>query len=110
MFSGIIAAVGRITHLTTREAGFRLHIEAANLGLDDVALGDSIACNGVCLTVVAKEGNHFMVDVSPETLSCTVGLDSPGEINMEKALRLMDRLGGYRVSGPVDGVGAVLRF
>jgi len=110
MFSGIIAAVGHITHLTTREAGFRLNIDAANLGLDDVALGDSIACNGVCLTVVAKEGNHFMVDVSPETLSCTVGLDAPGEINMEKALRLMDRLGGHLVSGHVDGVGEVLRF
>jgi len=110
MFSGIIAAVGRITHLTTREAGFRLHVEAGNLGLDDVALGDSIACNGVCLTVVAHEGNHFMVDVSPETLSCTVGLDAPGEINMEKALRLADRLGGHLVSGHVDGVGTVLRF
>ena len=110
MFSGIIAAVGRITHLTTREAGFRLHVEAGGLGLDDVALGDSIACNGVCLTVVAKEGNHFMVDVSPETLSCTVGLDAPGEINMEKALRLADRLGGHLVSGHVDGVGEVLRF
>ena len=110
MFSGIIAAVGRITHLTTREAGFRLHVEAGNLGLDDVALGDSIACNGVCLTVVASEGNQFMVDVSPETLSCTVGLDAPGEINMEKALRLSDRLGGHLVSGHVDGVGEVLRF
>ena len=110
MFSGIIAAVGRITHLTAREAGFRLHVEAGNLGLDDVALGDSIACNGVCLTVVAHEGNHFMVDVSPETLSCTVGLDAPGEINLEKALRLADRLGGHLVSGHVDGVGTVLRF
>ena len=110
MFSGIIAAVGRITHLTTREAGFRLHVEAGNLGLDDVALGDSIACNGVCLTVVASEGNQFMVDVSPETLSCTVGLDAPGEINLEKALRLADRLGGHLVSGHVDGVGTVLRF
>mgnify|MGYP000001324710 CR=1 FL=1 len=110
MFSGIIAAVGRITHLTTREAGFRLHIEAGKLGLDDVALGDSIACNGVCLTVVATEGNHFMVDVSPETLSCTAGLDGPGEINMEKAMRLSDRLGGHLVSGHVDGVGEVLRF
>lgn len=110
MFSGIIAAVGRITHLTAREAGFRLHVEAGNLGLDDVALGDSIACNGVCLTVVAREGNHFMVDVSPETLSCTVGLDAPGEINLEKALRLADRLGGHLVSGHVDGVGTVLRF
>ena len=110
MFSGIIAAVGRITHLTAREAGFRLHVEAGNLGLDDVALGDSIACNGVCLTVVAHDGNHFMVDVSPETLSCTIGLDAPGEINLEKALRLADRLGGHLVSGHVDGVGTVLRF
>ena len=110
MFSGIIAAVGRITHLTAREAGFRLHVEAGNLGLDDVALGDSIACNGVCLTVVAINGNHFMVDVSPETLSCTIGLDAPGEINLEKALRLADRLGGHLVSGHVDGVGTVLRF
>lgn len=110
MFSGIIAAVGRITSLTPREAGFRLHIDAGRLGLDDVALGDSIACNGVCLTVVANEGNTFAVDVSPETFSCTVGLDAPGEINMEKALRLADRLGGHLVSGHVDGVGEVLRF
>jgi riboflavin synthase len=110
MFSGIIAAVGRITHLTAREAGFRLHVEAGSLGLDDVALGDSIACNGVCLTVVGKEGNQFMADVSPETLSCTVGLDAPGEINLEKALRLADRLGGHLVSGHVDGVGDVLAF
>ena len=110
MFSGIIAAVGRITEITTREAGFRLKVEAGTLGLDDVAPGDSIACNGVCLTVVDKESNHFMVDVSPETLSCTVGLDGPGEINLEKALRLADRLGGHLVSGHVDGVGTVLRF
>ena len=113
MFSGIVAAVGRITHLSTRADEMntvRLTIEAGTLGLDDVALGDSIACNGVCLTVVEKEGNAFRVDVSPETLSCTVGLDAPGEINMEKALRLSDRLGGHLVSGHVDGVGEVLRF
>lgn len=110
MFSGIIAAVGRITHLTAREVGFRLHVEAGTLGLDDVALGDSIAHNGVCLTVVAKDANQFMVDVSPETLSCTVGLDAPGPVNLEKALRLADRLGGHLVSGHVDGVGEVLRF
>jgi riboflavin synthase len=110
MFSGIIAAIGRITHLTAREAGFRLHVEGGKLGLDDVDLGDSIACNGVCLTVVGKEANYFLVDVSPETLSCTVGLDAPGEINLEKALRLSDRLGGHLVSGHVDGVGEVLRF
>lgn len=110
MFSGIIAAVGRITELTPREAGFRLKVESGKLGLDDVLLGDSIACNGVCLTVVAIEGSHFMVDVSPETFSCTVGLDAPGPVNMEKALRLSDRLGGHLVSGHVDGVGEVLRF
>ena len=110
MFSGIIAAVGRITHLTAREAGFRLHVDAGTLSLADVALGDSIAHNGVCLTVVAKDGNQFMVDVSPETLSCTVGLDAPGPVNLEKALRLADVIGGHLVSGHVDGVGEVLRF
>ena len=88
----------------------RLTVDAGTLGLDDVALGDSIACNGVCLTVVVLEGNCFRVDVSPETLSCTVGLAEPGQINMEKALRLSDRLGGHLVSGHVDGVGEVLRF
>ena len=110
MFSGLIAAVGRITELTPREAGFRLKVESGKLGLDDVLLGDSIACNGVCLTVVAIEDNCFMVGVSPETFSCTVGLDAPGQINMEKALRLSDRLGGHLVSGHVDVVGEVVRF
>ncbi|MBW7903649.1 MAG: riboflavin synthase [Rhodocyclaceae bacterium] len=113
MFSGIVAAVGRITHLSARadeKNTVRLTVEAGALGLDDVALGDSIACNGVCLTVVEKEGNHFRVDASPETLSCTAGLAAPGEINLEKALRVSDRLGGHLVSGHVDGVGEVLRF
>lgn len=113
MFSGIVAAVGRITHLSARsdeKNTVRLTVEAGALGLDDVALGDSIACNGVCLTVVEIEGHHFRVDVSPETLSCTVGLDAPGAINLEKALRVSDRLGGHIVSGHVDGVGEVLRF
>jgi len=110
MFSGIIAAVGHISQITPREVGVRLHVDASTLGLDDVALGDSIAHNGVCLTVVAKEGNTFMVDVSPETLSCTVGLEAPGPVNLEKALRLADRLGGHLVSGHVDGVGEVIRF
>jgi len=113
MFSGIVAAVGRITHLSARgdeKNTVRLTIEAGALGLDDVALGDSIACNGVCLTVVELEGNHFRVDVSPETFSCTVGLAAPGAINLEKALRVSDRLGGHIVSGHVDGVGEVLRF
>ena len=113
MFSGIIASVGRITELAPRNDGtptVRLTIDAGELGLDDVTLGDSIACSGVCLTVVEKKGNSFCVDVSPETLSCTVGLDAPAALNLEKALRLADRLGGHLVSGHVDGVGEVLRF
>jgi riboflavin synthase len=113
MFSGIIAAIGQITRLIPRNDGtpaLRLGIGAGGLGLDDVAVGDSIACNGVCLTVVEKRDDGFYVDVSPETLSCTVGLDVPGPVNLEKALRLADRLGGHLVSGHVDGVGEVLRF
>jgi len=113
MFSGIIAALGRITALTPRNDGtptVRLTVEAGRLGLEDVAVGDSIACSGVCLTVVDKQDNNFAVDVSPETLSCTIGLDAPGPVNLEKALRLADRLGGHLVSGHVDGVGEVLRF
>lgn len=113
MFSGIIAAVGRICDLTPRNDGtptVRLSVDAGRLGLDDVALGDSIACNGVCLTVVDRQDRRFFVDVSPETLSCTVGLAAPGPVNLEKALRLADRLGGHLVSGHVDGVGEVLRF
>ena len=110
MFSGIIAAVGRITEITPREVGCRLRVDAGKLDISEVALGDSIAHNGVCLTVVAKEGNTFAVDVSPETLSCTVGLAEPGPVNLEKALRLNDVIGGHLVSGHVDGVGEVLRF
>ena len=95
MFSGIVAAVGRITASTPRNDGtptVRLSIDAGRLELGDVSLGDSIACNGVCLTVVDKGEHSFGVDVSPETLSCTVGLESPGAINLEKALRLADFL------------------
>ena len=113
MFSGIIAALGRITERTPRNDGtptVRLTVDAGRLDLGDVTLGDSIACNGVCLTVVDLKDKHFCVDVSPETLSCTIGLDAPGPINLEKALRLADRLGGHLVSGHVDGVGEVVRF
>jgi len=110
MFSGIIAAVGRIARIDNAETGVRLTIEAGSLGLDDVAIGDSIAVSGVCLTAIALKDNHFTVDVSRETLDCTVGLDATGEVNLEKALRLADRLGGHLVSGHVDGVGEVLSF
>ena len=106
MFSGIVTSIGRITQLTPRLAGFRLTVEAGGLNLADVA----IAHNGVCLTVVEIEGNRYGVDVSPETLACTVGLGAPGPVNLEKALRLSDVIGGHLVSGHVDGVGEVLRF
>jgi riboflavin synthase len=110
VFSGIVAATGRITHLQALEKGLRLTVEAPGLDLSDVALGDSIAHGGVCLTVIEKAGATFKVDVSRETLDCTVGLDAPGEVNLEKALRLADRLGGHLVTGHVDGVGEVLKF
>ncbi len=111
MFSGIIAEVGHIANAADREGGLRLTINTNTLGLDDVQLGDSIAVNGVCLTVIALDGNAFTVDVSRETLNCTVGLDSlNAPVNLEKALRLSDRLGGHLVSGHVDGVGEVVTF
>lgn len=110
MFSGIIAAVGSITEVSPNERGVRLAIDASGLDLSDVALGDSIAVSGVCLTVVGCEGDRFFADVSRETLDCTVGLDGTREVNLEKALRLADRLGGHLVTGHVDGVGEVVRF
>lgn len=110
MFTGIVAALGRITHLQPLEKGVRLSVDGAALGLEDVALGDSIAHNGVCLTVIEKAGSEYKVDVSHETLRCTVGLDAVGEVNLEKAMQLTDRLGGHLVSGHVDGVGEVIKF
>jgi riboflavin synthase len=111
MFTGIIQAVGHIKHLTERGGGdARITVAGGGLDLSDVVLGDSIACNGVCLTVVDKGPEHFSVDVSQETFSCTVGF-APGEaVNLEKALRASDRLGGHLVSGHVDGVGEVVHF
>ncbi len=111
MFSGIVAAVGRIESLAALEDGVRLTVHTGALGLDDVAIGDSIANNGVCLTVVATDGALAEFDVSRESLSCTVGLDAAGsEVNLEKALRADDRLGGHLVTGHVDGVGEVRKF
>jgi riboflavin synthase len=114
MFTGIVAAIGKITSVTPLagglDAGVRLAIDAGGLPLQDVALGDSIAINGACMTVVQKSGNAFDVDVSRESLNCTVGLDAPGEVNLEKALTLSERLGGHLVSGHVDGLGKVHFF
>ena len=110
MFTGIVAAVGHIVKIDARPQGLRLRIDADALPLEGTAVGDSIAVNGACLTVVALEGKHFAVDVSRESLSCTVGLDREGDVNLEKAMRLGDRLDGHLVSGHVDGVGEVMVF
>lgn len=114
MFSGIIAAVGQIRDVAPRASGVRLTIEAGALGLSDVILGDSIACNGVCLTVVdllpPDQPTAFVVDVSDETLRCTTVLAADAPLNLEKALRLADRLGGHLVTGHVDGIGSVRNF
>ena len=114
MFTGIVAAVGSIKSVTPladgADAGVRLDIDAGGLPLADVALGDSIAINGACMTVVEKTDTAFAVDVSRESLNRTVGLDQPGEVNLEKALTLAERLGGHLVSGHVDGLGTVHSF
>ena len=110
MFTGIISAVGRISEVRPGAGGVRLAIDAARLSLDDVAIGDSIAVSGVCLTVVELHDCAFEVDVSDETLSCVAGFQRGDAVNLEKALRLSDRLGGHLVSGHVDGVGCVQRF
>ena len=111
MFTGIIADIGTIADKQEREGGLRLRIATNRLDMADVQLGDSIAVNGVCLTAVKLEDKSFTVDVSSETLNCTVGLEQQGaQVNLEKALRLADRLGGHLVSGHVDGVGEVLEF
>ena len=114
MFTGIVAAVGKITSVTPLEggqdAGVRLDISSGGMPLQDVALGDSISINGACMTVVSKTGQAFSVDVSRESLNRTSGLDAIGEVNLEKALTLAERLGGHLVSGHVDGLGQVHRF
>ena len=114
MFTGIVAAVGKIESVKPLEggsfAGVRLDINAGGLPLTDVGLGDSIAINGACMTVVEKDATNFRVDVSRESLNKTVGLDTTTEVNLEKALTLNERLGGHLVSGHVDGLGVVRKF
>ncbi|MBO9665090.1 riboflavin synthase [Dokdonella sp.] len=110
MFTGIIQAVGRIAEREQRGGDARIVIEVGTLDLADVALGDSIAVAGVCLTAVELAGGRFAADVSAETLRLTtLGALAVGDaVNLEKSLRLADRLGGHLVSGHVDGVGAVV--
>ncbi|HYG31561.1 MAG TPA: riboflavin synthase [Methylophilaceae bacterium] len=110
MFTGIIQTIGKIERVTPAGNDVKLSVAAHGLGLDDVQVGDSIAVNGVCLTAVDIADGHVSMHVSRETLSCTVGLDAPRPVNLEKALRFSDRLGGHLLSGHVDGVGRVVRF
>lgn len=110
MFTGIVAAVGRIENINPAPGGVRLHIATGALGMDDVALGDSIAVNGVCLTVVAFDKTFFEVEVSQASLGVVAGFDAGAAVNLEKALRLADRLGGHLMSGHVDGAGTVAQF
>lgn len=112
MFTGIVQAVGRIASRENRRSNARIVIDAGSLDFIDVALGDSIAVAGVCLTVVAIDGARWVADVSAETLRLTtLGSLARGDaVNLEKSLRLADHLGGHLVSGHVDGVGHVARI
>ncbi|HCX82720.1 MAG: riboflavin synthase subunit alpha [Curvibacter sp. RIFCSPHIGHO2_12_FULL_63_18] len=116
MFTGIITGVGRISDVQalgdSATHGKRLTIQAPAGYLDDVGLGDSIALNGACMTVTTFHvaQGQFTIDISAESLDKTAGLDALGPINLEKALRAHDRLGGHLVSGHVDGIGQVSHF
>ena len=110
MFTGIITAIGQIKSAQAKGDGLHLVVEVPDGYLDDVAMGDSIAISGACMTATQFEGNTFALDISRESLSKTVGLDKVGPVNLEKAMRLNDRLGGHLVSGHVDGVGKVAHF
>ena len=112
MFTGIVQAMGRIVDVAKGPSAARLVVDPGALPVDDVGIGDSIAVGGCCLTVVAVDGpagaRRLAFDVSAETLACTAGLDRPGAVNLEKALRLSDALGGHLMTGHVDGVGTVI--
>ncbi|OXC71954.1 riboflavin synthase [Caballeronia sordidicola] len=116
MFTGIVAALGRIEAVTPlgsatdADTGVRLTVASGGLDLTDVELGDSISIQGACMTVIEKSAASFAVDVSRESLNKTAGLSEPGDVNLEKALRAHDRLGGHLVSGHVDGLGEVTHF
>jgi riboflavin synthase len=112
MFTGIISGLGQIVEVQAAAAGKRLSVQAPAGYLDDVQGGDSIALNGACMTVTRFDAAtaRFTLDISAESLDKTAGLGEPGPVNLEKALRAHDRLGGHLVSGHVDGIGRVTRF
>ncbi len=107
MFTGIIEAIGRVAAVNPAGQSAALTIDGAGLDMSDIVVGDSIACNGVCLTVTALAPTGFTVDVSQETLRVTAGFGAGAAINLEKSMRLSARLGGHLVSGHVDGVGTI---
>ena len=108
MFTGIVTAVGTIATVAPTAGGVRIAVAAAGLDLADGQLGESIAVSGVCLTAISLSATGFEADVSQETLRCTAGFKVGAAVNLERALRLADRLGGHLVSGHVDGVGTVV--
>jgi riboflavin synthase len=112
MFTGLIQGVGRIERVERLavDGGVRLTVDAGDVPGFEVQVGDSIALSGACMTATRVQGCRFSVDVSGESLSKTVGLDAPGEVNVETSLKVGDRLGGHFVSGHVDGIGDVKRF
>jgi riboflavin synthase len=114
MFSGIISAVGAIEEVRPLGlepgSGVSVWVGAPTLGLSSLKLGDSVAINGACMTIVELSGSRFRVDVSRESLSRTVSLDRPGAVNLERSLRLGDSLDGHLVTGHIDGVGRVRSF
>jgi len=115
MFTGIVRAIGQITHVEpiqkgNKQAGLRLSIDAGKFDLAETKVGDSIAIEGACMTVVSHDGHSFQVDISQESLSCTVGLAQPGPVNLEGALRLGDTIDGHLVLGHVDGIGTITAF
>jgi riboflavin synthase len=110
MFTGIVQMVGRIAAASPQGDGVRIAVDTGLNSSGDVDIGDSVAVRGCCLTVVAIEGATLTFDVSAETLRCTTGLDRPGDVNLELALRMGDRLGGHLMTGHVDGLGVVKAF
>jgi riboflavin synthase len=110
MFTGIVASIGRVVASSPFADGLRIDVDAASLDASDMAVGESIAVMGCCLTVVAFEDKTLRFDVSAETLACTTGFDRLGLVNLERAMRMSDRLGGHIISGHIDGVGRVVRF
>jgi riboflavin synthase len=108
MFTGIVQTVGTIEAIAPLGEGMRLTVDAGELDLSDVAIGDSICVQGTCLTATGCAGRRLSFDVSRETLDCTTGLDRAGQVNLEKSLAIGDKLGGHLLTGHVDAVGEVL--